>query len=410
MKAKSIRILASLFLSTLGISAIAFVASASGKGTATNRDFLAYWAAGQQLVHGGNPYSRTAVLRMERAQELPGSRPLIMRNPPLAFFLAWPLGFVTEQWGMVLWLLMLVAALMVSVRMLWVLNGKPGDSLHLLGYLFAPALACVMAGQMGIVLLLGVTLFLYFHRSRPFVAGAALLLCSVKPHLFLAFGAVLLAWALSQRAYRLLAGTATAIASSCVLSFGLDLHAWPQYARMMLSAGIPREFVPSLSLLFRLLVDRNAPWLQFAPAAVACVWAISYFWKRRDRWNWMEHGMLLLLVSAATAPYAWFTDEVVVLPAMLAALYISSRSGRPVWPFGFFSGIALVEVMERVSLTSALYLWTMPAWLAWYLYATRAGVAREAEARAAGPLFAERLAQHCLFAEVEQKGDRESAA
>jgi hypothetical protein len=412
MKAKSLslRLFASLFLLTLGISAIAFVASASGKGVAGNRDFIAYWAAGQQLVHGANPYSRAAVFDLELAQAFVGRRPLIMRNPPLAFFLAWPLGFVSEQMGMVLWLLMLVGALMASVRMLWILNGRPGDRLHLLGYLFAPALACVMAGQLGIVLLLGVMLFLYFHRSRPFLAGSALLLCSVKPHLFIAFGAVLLAWALSRGAYRLIAGAATAIAASCVLSFGLDLHAWPQYARMMLAAGIEREFVPSLSLFFRLAVDRGELWLQFAPATAACVWAIWYFWTRRDRWNWMEHGMLLLLVSVATAPYAWFTDEVVVLPAMLAALYSVSHSRRPVWPFGFFSGIALVEVMERIPLTSGLYLWTMPAWIAWYFFATHGRAALKAEPQAAGPVFAERLAQHCRYAQVDERSDRESVA
>ncbi len=410
MKAKSIRILTSLFLLTLGVSAIAFVASASGRSVATDRDFIAYWAAGQQLVHGANPYSRTGVLHLEHAQEFSGNRPLIMRNPPLAFFLAWPLGFVSEQWGMVLWLLMLVAALITSVRILWILNGRPGDRLHLLGYLFAPALACVMAGQLGIVLLLGVTLFFYFHRSRPFLAGAALLLCSVKPHLFIAFGAVLLAWALSRRAYGLLVGAATAIASSCLLSFGLDLHAWPQYARMMLSAGIQHEFVPSMSLLLRLLLDRGAVWLQFAPAVAACGWAIWYFWTRRDCWNWMEHGMLLLLVSVAAAPYAWFTDEVVVLPAMLAALYVASGSGRPVWPFGFFSGIALVEVMERVPLTSGLYLWTMPAWIAWFLYATHGQAARKANAPAAGPVFAERLAQHCATGEMQVEENGGTAA
>lgn len=409
MKAKSFRILVSLFLLTLGISAIAFVSSASGKDIAGNRDFVAYWAAGQQLVHGADPYSRTAVLQLEHAQEFSGNRPLIMRNPPLAFFLAWPLGFVPEQMGMILWLLMLVAALMACVRILWVLNGRPRDSLHLLGYLFAPALACVMAGQLGIVLLLGVALFLYLHRSRPFLAGAALLLCSVKPHLFVAFGAVLLAWAFRRKAYWLLAGAAAALAASGALSFGLDLYAWPQYARMMLSAGIQREFVPSLSVLFRMAVDRDAIWLQFVPAAAACGWALWYFWTRRDRWNWMEHGMLLLLVSIATAPYSWFTDEVIVLPAVLAALYQASRSGRPVWPFGFFSGIALVEVIERVPLTSAFYLWTVPAWIAWYLFATH-GQARQAEARAAAPAFAARLAQNCLFAELEEASDNESAA
>jgi hypothetical protein len=365
-----LRVIVSIFLLVIGVAAIAAVSSAMTQGAAGNRDFIAYWAAGQQLVHGANPYGRTGVLRLEHAEEFTGPQPLIMRNPPLAFFLAWPLGFVSARVGMTLWLLALVASLVASIRMLWDFYGRPKDRLHLLGYVFAPVLACIMAGQLGIVLLLGLVLFLYFHESRPFLAGAALLLCAVKPHLFVPFGLVLLAWAFSRKAYRILAGAGTTIAASCALSFFLDHRAWPQYARMMSAAGIQHEFVPSLSLLFRILADRNAAWVQFAPAAAACVWSLWYFWTRRDRWDWMDHGMLLLLVSVATAPYAWFTDEVVVLPAMLAALYRAQNSGRSMFPFGFASGFALVQVMEQVPLTSCYYLWTVPAWIGWYLYAT----------------------------------------
>jgi hypothetical protein len=34
------------------------------------------------------------------------------------------------------------------------------------------------------------------------------------------------------------------------------------------------------------------------------------------------------------------------------------------------SVVALIEVLESVQLTSPFYLWTTPAWLAWYLVAT----------------------------------------
>jgi hypothetical protein len=375
MKARSFRILVSLFLVVLGVGAIAAVSAAMSQGIVGNRDFIAYWAAGQQLVHGHNPYGQAGVLRLEHGQDYEGVRPLIMRNPPIALFLAWPLGFVNARVGMVLWLLTLVACLMASIRMLWKLFGQPNDRLHLLGYVFAPVLACVLAGQLGLVLLFGLVLFLFLHRTRPFIAGAALLLCALKPHLFLSFGIVWIAWAISRKAWRVLAGAGAAIALSSALSLYLDPGAWPQYLRMMGGEGIQQQFVPSLSLFFRVGIDGNVVWLQFVPAALACVWALWFFFTRRDHWDWLDHGMLLLLVSMATAPYAWFTDEVVVLPAMLAALYRAHSSGRSLFPFGFVSGFALVQVMELVPLTSGYYVWTMPAWIGWYLYAT--GAARK---------------------------------
>ena len=129
-------------------------------------------------------------------------------------------------------------------------------------------------------------------------------------------------------------------------------------------------FVPTLSVTFRFLVDRNAVWLQFLPETAACGWAIWYFCTRRTRWNWMDQGMLVLLVSAACTPYAWFSDEAVLLPAVLAGVYRALDSGRSIVPIGLIAGIALIEVCAVGRMASAFYLWTVPAWLAWYLYAT----------------------------------------
>jgi hypothetical protein len=344
------------------------------------RDYISYWAAGQQLVHGANPYDLNAVWNLERA--VGGDdhqRLLVMRNPPVAFFLAFPLGYVSPKTGLILWLATLLACLSVSLWIIWLLNGHPDSRFHLLGYLFAPVLACLLAGQVGIFLLLGVALFLYFNQTRPVMAGAALLLCAVKPHLFLPFGLVLVVWAVTQKNYRILAGFFAALFSSCTLAYGLDIHAWSQYSQMMHAGGALYEPVPVLSVTFRFLIDRKAVWLEFLPEAAACVWALWYFWTRRNRWSWMDQGLVLLLVSAMCTPFGWLTDECILLPALLTGLYRANESKRSLLPLGLFAGVALVEVFAGVPLTSRFYLWTTPAWLAWYLYATRVSSMRTEE-------------------------------
>jgi hypothetical protein len=282
-----------------------------------------------------------------------------------------PLGFAGAKAGAVLWSLALIAALVGSIRFLWFMHGRSPDRLHMLGYLFAPVLACLLAGQIGIFILFGVTLFLRFHTTQPYLAGAALLLCSLKPHLFLPFGAVLLAWAVVRRAYRILVGAAAAMTASIGLSFLLDPAGWSQYGDMVRGQRLQGEFIPTISLMLRLLVDRNALWLQLVPASAACLWALWYFWKHREQWDWLDHGSLLLLVSVMFAPYAWFTDEAVVLPAILVGLYRLSNSGRSLLPFGCVAVIALIEVLAGVILNSGFYVWTAPAWLAWYLWTLR---------------------------------------
>jgi hypothetical protein len=368
MKTSPWRIVAALGLAAVGIGMFVLIVKSNNAG---QRDFITYWAAGHQLVRGANPYDGAAIQALEHQAGCNLNYPLIMRNPPDALFLALPLGFVGPNTGLVLWMIALLASLVGSIRLIWSMNGRPDNRLHLLGYCFAPVMECLMAGQFGIFLLLGVVLFLYFHKSRPFLAGAALLLCAAKPHLFLPFGIVLLLWVVIQKAYRILAGFCVALLASCALTLCFDTHAWSQYSTMMRTSGIMGEIVPTLSEFFRLLLDRNLVWLQFLPQAAVCLWALWYFWTRRSRWSWMDQGLLLLLVSVLCSPYALLTDETMLLPAVLAAVYRADSSGRSLLPFGLVAGVAMIEVFAEVPLASAYYLWTPSAWLAWYLYATR---------------------------------------
>lgn len=372
MKKSPLRALAAACIVAAGVCFVVgvYIVGLSDK-NAAERDFISYWVAGQQLVHGANPYDLQAVRRMELAAGREPDEPLLtMRNPPVGLFIALPLGLVSPKTGLILWLLVLLGGLSLCIFMLWILHGRPDNRFHLLGYMFAPAIACLMAAQFGIFLLIGVVFFLYFYLTRPFLAGAALLFCSLKPHLFVPFGLILILWAVSRKTYRILAGFAAALIANCAFAYWLDPNAWSQYSAMMHAGGALQEKVPVLSVSFRFLIDPQAVWLQFVPEAAACVWALWYYWTRRDRWDWRDHGLLLLLVSAMCTPFGWFTDESMLLPAVLAGVYQAAEAKRSFLPLGLFAGVALLEIFTNVQLTSAYFMWTTPAWLAWYLYAT----------------------------------------
>jgi hypothetical protein len=345
------------------------VLTTSDKDT-TKRDYIEYWAAGQQLVHGANPYDVTAALQLERAVGLEGEHPRVTWSPPAAFVLLLPLGFVSAKTGSILWSLALLASLSISIWVIWILNGRPYNRFHLLGYMFGPVVVCLMAGQLGIFLLLALVLFLYFHRSQPFFAGAVLLPCAMKPHLFVPFAIVVLLWVVHRKAYRVLTGFFTTLLASCALVLCVSMHVFSQYFQMMHSEQAVHMYAPTLSSVLRYFIDRNAVWPQFLPEAIACVWAASFFWTRRSLWSWMDQGLLLLLVSAAVTPYGFLSDESMLLPAVLSGLYRARESGRSLLPLGLIAGAALIEVFPA-QLYSMLFLWTVPAWLAWYVYATR---------------------------------------
>jgi hypothetical protein len=85
----------------------------------------------------------------------------------------------------------------------------------------------------------------------------------------------------------------------------------------------------------------------------------------------MEHGSLLMLVSVLLAPYTWLMDQAILIPALLHAAYLT-RSRSLVAILALASAVIEVGILRGPPLLhSAFYLWTAPAWLAWYLYATK---------------------------------------
>lgn len=369
-------IVGALVVSACGLAAIAtlvcFLLVHVDRAIGGNRDFVVYWATGSQLVHHRNPYDQAAVASIEYDAGLPRRySPGYMRNPPWSLPLAWPLGLVSLRIAAIFASLVLVAAFVASLRILFEVHGCGDRTLRLLAYGFAPALICLILGQTSLLVLLGLVLFARFHATRPLAAGASLWLCLLKPHLLLPFGLVLLVWIVTYRRYRILAGAAIAFAASVLLTLRLDPQAFTQYKEMLGYSGVERDPIPSLSVLLRTHLAPQFMALQFMAVALACIWALVYFWNRRHDWDWTINANLLLLVSLAAAPYSYLNDHVVALPALL---YAACRTSSRDLPATLALSSAFLEIAYFANRWSpAPFYWcTMvaaPWWLCWYLMA-----------------------------------------
>jgi hypothetical protein len=353
---------------TLAITALFLcVAPLTGE-IAGARDFVVYWATGQQLIHHANPYDAQSMLHLEQDAGLPRRLGvLFMRNPPWALPLVYPLGLIGVRMGTLLWSLILLGCLWGSVRLVWLMHGRPRSMLNFLGLSFAPALVCLIVGQTSLFALLGLVLFLYLHRRRPFLAGMSLWLCALKPHLFLVFGTALVVWVVVNSCYKVLMGAATALAASSALSLWIYPNAWPDYAHMMRTNGLQSEFIPCWSVVLRLWVSSGRLELQSLLPVLGCGWGLVYFWKRRQSWDWMKDGSLLILVSILAAPYCWVFDQSVAIPALLHGAYLV-RSRVLLAVLALASLVMEIGLVSGINLPSPFYLWTAPMWLAWYLF------------------------------------------
>jgi hypothetical protein len=355
--------------------AIQVLGKSAGPGSqAGSRDFVSYWATGRQLIHHANPYDRDAISALEHAAGLDVRAVLIMRNPPWALPLVYPLGFLNLRAAAIFWSLLLLACLLLSVRLVRRLHGSPANHLHWLALAFTPALICLTMGQTALFALLGLVLFLRWHGSRPFLGGASLWLCALKPHLFLPFVAALAIWIVFSRAWKLTAGALAALALSSAAASLIDPRAWLDYVHLMRSPAVENEFIPCLSSALRQWVDPQATWLQYLPAVLCCLWAIIYFWRHRAAWDWKTHGSLLMLVSLVAAPYCWFYDQCLAIPALLDGAY-ATRSRNLIAVLALAIFVMDIEICA-VRVISPLYLWTAPAWLVWYVCARRTPVLR----------------------------------
>lgn len=345
-------------------------------GFAGSRDFAFYWATGRQLLRHGNPYDARAMGALEHGAGFAGSTSQYMRNPPWALWMALPLGLASARAAALPWSLLLLLALAGALDSLWKTFGRPEQPADWLGYCFPPAMICVAMGQLSVFLLLGLAWFLRFHRTRPFWAGAALWFCTLKPHVMLPFAAALAVWLVATRNWRVVAGTAAALASSAAMTEWLDPHAWGQYWSWTQRSGISQEAIPCLSVALRTWLAPAHAWVDFVPVAVACVGAVAFFWRRRARWDWAAEGGLLVLVSLAAAPYGWINDQcVAIAPLMWAAG--RTRSNLVRGALGILCLAIAIQVLLSKPIASAWYLWPSAAWPAWWVWARAKGTDSE---------------------------------
>jgi hypothetical protein len=346
------------------------------------RDSIAYWTAGRLLTERQNPYDSGRVLDLERRQGYRADKPLVLRTPPWSLFLVLPLGFLPPISAWVGWTSISLGSLLLAMRICWKLYGAgsiPQNWFSLIGYTFAPVPACLVAGQMGLVLLLGVVLFLRWEKEHPFLAGVMLLIPFAKPHLLALFWFGLLVRLVVCRKGRVAFGFSMALAAAIVFPLALDPGVFRHYNEMLHRAAISYEFIPALSGVLRLLFFRRFFWIQFVPLALGLVWAMWFLLRHRNDWEWRTHGPALLIASVLTTPYAWLTDEVVVLPAILQAAVFVYQSRKEMkitsrlvlLTFVLLDALLLMILRFKIPFATGIYFWSSLLWFSWYVYGHR---------------------------------------
>lgn len=283
-------------------------------------DFLSYWTVGRLLLEGGNPYDVGAILDVQRALGSRFVEPGVVRNPPWTLPLLLPFAALSFGAGWYAWAAMQVALIGSCAAALWKLFGgsaRPSVAIAI-SLLFPPAVFVALGGQIGGLILLGLTGFVVaVGKRRDFAAGLFLSLLTLKPHLLLPFGVVVLVWSWRERRFLPLVGAAAGVAVGAIIALLLQPDIFGQYLEFA-RAEVPEEDVVSTpGAALRQIVGFRHFWVQWIPAVLGIGWAMVRYSGLASRWNWSSELPQLAAVSWLAAPYGWVYDMVLLMPAVL---------------------------------------------------------------------------------------------
>ena len=349
----------------LGISAVLIYAPSMMS------DFVEYWAAGSLNLAGQNPYDPALILAVERSAGYTGDRALMMLNPPPVLTLVMPFSLLPYRQAAALWLLAHAAALLWSCTILWDLTGGSRQKLpvvYLCSVVFVPTLFALFLGQISIVLLFGIALFLRFWRDgRMIAAGAATTLLLVKPHVVYLVGVALIAWWLRHRDWRVILGVALGgIGVLVPLAFNPAIYA--QFAELTRNESLTHFSTSTLGTLLRMAArDPSRFGLQFLPMVLGIAYLATRFRRGRSTvWDWEREMPLLVVVSLATAAYGWVFDQVVLLVAAISMFGVAIQAGgiRLAAMIGFWTFTGAITFAQAFrGVNSFWYFWLPFAYL-----------------------------------------------
>lgn len=369
-------------------------------------DFLQVWGAGRLLLAGENPYDGAAMYRLQTANRMPDTRSAafpdgyasMMWVPPWGLILGGAIATLPINLAQMVWGFGQLALITASAVVVWrVYGGSPQRQwvAVVLTLGSGPVWWQTTGGQYAGLVFAGVAGFLAAHRrDRPFLAGIALTLVALKPHLFIPLAIGLLIDAVRTRfGRRVVLGGAVGLAAAAAVVTVISPAVWGWYAAAAAGGGPGGEWYPKLSAWFnptagawaRHALSGRPFWVQFLPAAVTAVAFAAYWWREGDPGRWPVALVWVLPLGLVTAPYgSWASDLTLLLvPAVWVAVRLNA-AGWPAraWPAvaGYVAANAAVVAMTAYQSPLEDYVWVAPVVCACLLAADRAA-ARRSELR-----------------------------
>jgi hypothetical protein len=300
-----------------------------------HRDFMSLWGGSWAIRHDVNTYDADiwAPLRIELGSKW---RTGDAGNPfPMwTLLLVMPLSLLPLGWGAAVWLALNQLLLGLTVYFLLIELGgrKPSVfefALIAIGvFAFRGTLVTLLNGQITIVLMLALTLFLVFiKRDKPFWAGVALAFIILKPNPFIIFAPLIALWLILHKKYRIIAGGVTAVLVMLALTLAI-LPGWLlEWQNVREKTGSsPRSFI--MPTLWGVGTEISVQWAPLIGLVlvVGLTAVLGWYLYTRKDLTAQEVLSLAIVGSLLATPYAWAYEHMLLLIPLI--LYFTRLDRR----------------------------------------------------------------------------------
>jgi hypothetical protein len=336
-------VLAGVLLAVLTVAV-----SSSGVG---EDDFLAYWSAVRLLATGGNPYDPLALRTLERDTR-PGrgeeyGRAFASWNPPWLLVVLLPFGLMPFDLAVLVWKLCSIGLIVAASALTWRMLTEPADRRGILlvagvSLWSGQALSALVLGQVSILVLIGLVMGAWWlHAGRDQLAGAALFLATIKPHVTYLVLLLLLLWMIRYRRWQVLLGMIAAGAMSIMIVWLMSPGWMPAYFNIL--SGNRSLFFDNITSTVGYLAYALWGTDQFRFAGLLLLPFAFLLVRIADSQGWLTAMNVALLISVPLAPYGFNADQVVLFPAIIQIISWLWRRELPLrWAWMIGGGLAAV--------------------------------------------------------------------
>ncbi|MEM6823316.1 MAG: glycosyltransferase family 87 protein [Verrucomicrobiota bacterium] len=353
----------SLFITLLGISFVCLLSSwltpkklpdspPASIPSFAGRDFPIYWTA-WRIAHTEAPLFESASYQRMISDPLEAS--FSLHNPPWTLILFSPLGGVSYQIALGLWLTFNFACFVFTVFFSLKLFeiSLPPPWLLLITAIFPASFSCLYFGQLTILLTCAaLVLVVCLKTKNDYWAGFCLSWMTIKPHLFFLFLIPIGLTIIKDRRW--------AIFTGFLLSFGtiLTLLTWIRPLAISdwitwLGSGHATEWsTANLATWVRLLVwhfsNQDILWPVYAIPILSIIVTFFFLLSRNSPKSWIQYFLVLIPLSLILGPYAWSYDFCLLLPwqaALLAPLLTKTSTSTRIG-LAIVIGVQLIWILQ----------------------------------------------------------------